>query len=313
MKTILVTGATGFCGRILCKQLIKNKRSKIIGTFLNPVKAHLSGVRFVRLNIEQPKDVFQLIAKVCPDEIYHLAAQSNDRNSWKIPGHTLSANTLAVANLLEAIRMKCPKSKILLVSTAQVHARSFKDGMKMPETSLIWPRSPYGFSKALAELISIQYAQAFNLHVVVARSYNHLGPGQDPMYVFPDWCKQIAEIEAGKKEPTIKVGNLDVRRDFLHAEDVASAYQILMKRGKSGEVYNVCSSSAIPLKRYAAYLKKKSKIPIDIYSDETKLRPQDVLSARGSSAKLRSLGWKPKHTVYEALDEILDEWRNRIN
>ena len=134
--------------------------------------------------------------------------------------------------------------RILNVSTSQVYACSSRP---LREDSLIRPDNPYAASKAMAELLMVAYQRNEAGGIVTARAFNHTGPGQPPSFVLPSIAKQFAEIEAGLQPPKLTVGNIEVERDFTDIRDVVRAYCMLLDRGRTGEIYNVCSGSAVRL------------------------------------------------------------------
>ncbi len=149
------------------------------------------------------------------------------------------------------------------------------------------------------------------MFIVIARSFNHIGAGQKSSFAFSDWCRQIALAEAGKQKNGLEVGNLSVRRDFLHVEDVVRAYALLLEKGESGKIYNICSGRPLTLKKYLEFLLKKSKIYMDVKIRKDRLRNYDPQSITGSAQRIKTLGWKPERTVFEALEEMLEDWRKK--
>jgi len=158
----------------------------------------------------------------------------------------------------------------------------------------------------------LDYHHRFGIQVMVARAVNHLGGGQSPQFVFSDWCRQIALAEAGLKKPTLDVGNLKVQRDFLHVDDVTQAYQIIMKKGKAGQIYNVSSGKTECLEGFLEYLRGQATVPISVRVLRSKIRRGEPLKTKVNSDKIRLLGWKPQKTIMEALQDLLEFWRLRV-
>ena len=173
--------------------------------------------------------------------------------------------------------------------------------------------NPYAYTKLCGEILSRFYAQIENMDIVIARSFPHTGPGQSPDFVCSDWASQIARIEKGLAEPVIKVGNISVQRDFLDVRDVVKAYALLMEKGKTGEVYNVCSGKSVLLKEILNILLSFSSKAIEIQVDSQKLRKSDISLLFGDNQKIKQeLSWEPKITLKQSLFDLLEYWRGKV-
>lgn len=304
MIRALITGAGGFCGPYLCRHLSK-RGFRVVGAF-HPHRGSSNPPFFdaVPLDITATNDVDKLIRKIRPDRIYHLAAQSSANLSWQHPERTLDVNVRGTLHLLQAVKRHVPKARFLFVSSSQVF-----NGLDAVAAS------PYAFSKRLAELACLDFVNRFDLPVFIARPSNHTGPGQSAKFVFSDWCRQIAAIEAGRREPVLEVGNLDARRDFLHVEDVVRGYEFILERGEKGKIYHIGSGRAKKLRFFLNYLLRRAKAPIRVRRKASRLRRGDPSQVAGNPASLRSLGWKPRKTIFDALDELLEasraSWKGR--
>lgn len=312
MKRVLITGASGFCGQHL-SSFLRSKNYQVYGAF------HQSKIRdsfwrgnLIPLDITNYFQVYELVEKAKPDLIFHLAAMSVPRFSWKREAETFNVNALGTLHLLEAIRKINRSIKLIFASTIQIYGQTFRLNRALDEKALMWPESPYAASKATAEVACLDYFHRFGLPIVIARPFNHLGRGQREYFVFADWCEQVAKAELGINEPVLEVGNLDAFRDFLHVEDVVKAYELLARKGKSGQIYNISSGRTVLLKEYIDFLCKKAKIRIRIEVQKERLRKNDPPVMSGKASKLRKLGWKPKHSAFDALEEMLDEARERV-
>ncbi len=311
MKRVLVTGATGFCGQHLCRFLF-SRGYEVIGTYHHTAPPKKKKHPFVFLDICDPASVDTVMEKYKPDYICHLAAQSVLRFSWVMPDKTLEANAGGTIFLLGAMRKYAPHARFLHASSIQVYGRTFLSGRPVKETDLLWPADPYGASKMVSEFACLEFAGRFGLDVVIARAFNHVGVGQPTHFVFPDWCRQIAMIEARRKKPVLEVGNLKNRRDFLHVHDVVSAYEILLRKGKSGTAYNVASGKLYAIEDCLKFLIGKAFAPVRVKVIAKRLRQNVSSIMLGDSSRLRALGWKPEYNVYDALGELLNFWRLKI-
>jgi GDP-4-dehydro-6-deoxy-D-mannose reductase len=311
VKRVLITGASGFVGSHLRRALPAHD-AKLTCTY-HRKKVIAPDENWVSINFEENAPLNELVSEVRPDQIYHLAAQTIPRYSWKLEKETITINTVGTIRLLNAVRREAPKARVLLASTNQVYGHLFEMKAKIEDADLAWPQNPYGASKALAELACLDFVNRFGLDVVIARTFNHIGANQSTDFVFSDWCHQIALAEKGKREPLLEVGNLEAEREFLHVEDVIKAYMLLMQKGVSGGIYDICTGRTQPLKKYLDFLLKKSKVPIKVNVKKSRLRAFDPLTMKGSGNRMKDLGWKPQRNVFEALEELLDDWRSKIH
>ena len=314
MKTALVTGASGFVGRHLT-DFLSGKKYRVIATHIADLNSSIpkqAPVTWKSLDVTDRTAVFRLIKKFQPQTIYHLAAQSVPRLSWKIPEETLRINVGGTLNILEAIRRYSPSSRLIFTSTNLVYGRTFRSINQVSETDLCYPENPYAMSKYLAELACFNYASRHQSDVIIARPFNHMGRGQSEAFVFSDWCRQIVETEKGKRPPVLEIGNLTVYREFLHVDDVIRAYDELASSGKKGETYNICTGESILLTHYIDYLLGQAKIPMKYEIKTDRLRTDDPPYIGGNPNKIHGLNWRPEKTAYEALHEMLTEYREKI-
>lgn len=305
-ERVLVTGASGFLGRRLVSRLEK-ERHVVLGAALHT----RPGTKDHSLNILSNDAVRNLIDDFKPDWIFHLAAQTIPRQSWQNIAGTFETNVQGTLNFLEALRLQKRKTRFFFASTIQVYGRLFANQKKLSESEIFWPDSPYAASKAVAELVLVDYAKRFKLDVVVGRFANSVGKGQPAQLVFPEWCRQIARIESGVQPPVLETGNLNVKRDFLDVEDTVSAMLVIMKKGRGGQVYNVASGKPQLLKKYVSVLTGQAAKKIALKKKAGRVLNFDPLSIEIDSRKLRNLGWRPCRKVEHSLQDLLNEWRLR--
>ncbi len=315
MNRVLITGATGFCGRHLTDYLV-SRGSKVIGTYhpnihKNPAPRSQNPF-YERLNITEHDQTAALIKRYKPAYIYHLAAQSIAYTSSKIQGETFTVNVGGTVNLLNAVRQCAPKARFVFISSSQVYGRTFARHPKVREQDKPDPLNTYAFSKYLGELACLDFRRRFSIDIVLARPFNHLGSGQAPTFVFSEWCRQIALIENKLAQPIIHVGNLKVCRDFLHVNDVVRAYERIALRGKAGSLYNVATGHAIALSAYLHYLLRLSSCSIKVKVENKLKRPNELIQTAGNPKALESLGWRAQESAFDALRDLLNDWRGRI-
>jgi GDP-4-dehydro-6-deoxy-D-mannose reductase len=200
--------------------------------------------------------------------------------------------------------------RILNVSTSQVYAGS---RTILTETSLVNPDNPYAASKAMAELLRVQYRRCIGGGIITARSFNHTGPGQAPSFFLPSLAKQFAEMEAGLRPPRLTAGNVDLKRDFTDVRDVVLAYSALLENGRTDEVYNVCSGAAVCLADVIRQFEAISGIAVEIETDPARVRSNEVSLIFGDSTKIRrETGWSPQIPLEKTIRDLMDYWRVRI-
>lgn len=315
---ILVTGAGGFVGGHLLTHLRKAMpESELHGTILSPEETRslfaALGCIPHTLDLRDPAGTQQLIAELRPDRIFHLAGQAFVPLSHKDPWETLEVNIRGTLNLLEAVRAGALPTRILVVSSAEIYGPVSADQLPLTENTPLCPTSPYSVSKIAQDMLAWLYARTYRLHVVRARPFNHIGPGQSHRFAVADWASQIAAAEIGLREPVVQVGNLDTQRDLTDVRDVVRAYVHLLDDAGSGEVFNVCSGTPRTMRHVLDTLISFSQVRIEVRVDSEKFRPGDTPILYGDYRLLRErIGWQPQISLEQSLRDVLDEWRVRV-
>jgi GDP-4-dehydro-6-deoxy-D-mannose reductase len=270
-----------------------------------------SGVAFYEADVRDHDKVHSAMHDFKPHHVYHLAAISSIPFSWKSPRQTYEVNVLGTLNMLEAAISLPSPPRILNVSTAQVYAPS---DSALSETSSVAPETPYAASKLMAELLRIQLRNSSTGGVITARSFNHTGPGQSSEFVLPSIAKQFAEIEAGRREPKLTLGNVHVKRDFTDVRDVVEAYFLLLQQGTVNETYNVCSGQARSIKEIVEEFELVSAIKVEIETHASKQRTGEAEQVCGDPAKIRAATrWAPKIPWKNSLHDLLNFWRTALH
>jgi GDP-4-dehydro-6-deoxy-D-mannose reductase len=245
--------------------------------------------------------------------VYHLAAQSYPSASWDAPIVTMRANVEGTINLLEAVRRHSPTARVHIAGSSAQYGWIRPEDTPITEDHPMRPLSPYGVSKVAAELTGLQYHANYSMHVVVTRSFNHVGPHQGDRCSIQTFCQQMVAIEAGLQEPVLRVGNLEPRRDFSHTADVARALWLLLEHAPPGEVYHLCSGRAIRIGEIVDIVRQQGHVPADVRVDPARLRPADEPVLVGDNSKLRAVtGWAPTFDMDHIVAELLDYWRARV-
>jgi len=231
--------------------------------------------------------------------------------SWQQPDLTYRVNYLGTLTLLEGVKRTVPSARVILVSTADLYGSTEPGAAPFDESSQLRPHSPYARCKAAADLLGGVYADR-GLEVVCVRPFNHTGPGQTDTFVLPSFARQVASIEAGLSEPSMRVGNLESVRDFLDIDDVIDAYVRLLDPAVPSGTYNVASGSGVRVGDALRGLCRLAGIAPKIEVDPDFFRPTDI--AVGDSARLRAAsGWQPRIPFERTLERLLDDWRGRVN
>lgn len=312
MKKGLIIGAAGFVGTYLINEM-QEQGIETYATKLPHEKLENPYAKVHNLNIMDKDAVVELLFEIRPDYIFHLAAQSSVGLAWKDPALTVDVNIKGSLNLLDAIRELFYKPRVLLIGSGEEYGHIQPNEIPIVETSLLRPGNIYAATKACQNMIGTIYSKAYDLQVMMVRAFNHIGPGQAPMFVVSDFCKQVAEIEKNVRKPVLKVGNLAAKRDFTDVRDVVKAYVKLIRIGQIGETYNVGSGRAQAIRDILDVIVSKAAKEICVEIDPNKLRPVDVPIIEADITKLNQLtGWKPQIPLEKTIEETLDYWRTHI-
>lgn len=316
MKTVLITGISGFAGSFLAEYVLSEKDIVIHGTYISDSSlsniAHIQDkVHVTKIDLSDYEAVYNLIQLVKPTIVFHLAALTSPGESFRNPSATLTQNITLQANLLEAIRKSnLLETKILITSSADVYGLVSEDEQPMSEETPLRPVSPYAVSKIAQDFLGLQYRLSYGMHIIRVRPFNHIGPRQADLFVVASFAKQIAEIEKGKKEPVIYTGNIKAKRDFTDVRDMVKAYRLLIEKGIPGEVYNIGSGKSYTISEILNRLLSYSSKKITIKQDEKLLRPNDTIEYRADATKMQRItDWKPSISLDNSLKDILAYWR----
>jgi GDP-4-dehydro-6-deoxy-D-mannose reductase len=302
----LVTGIEGFVGPYLAS-FLKGNGIETNGTFF---AGTVPGDENFHLDITDAIKVAEIIKNVRPDYIFHLAGFSSVAASFQHPETCKKINAEGTRNLLNAVVDARIKPRVLIVSSAEVYGKpSF---IPITEKHPLGPQSPYAESRVEQERVCMEFIKNHKVHVVISRSFNHSGPGQSDTFVLSNFCKQIAMIEKGSQS-SIKVGNLDAIRDFSDVRDVVKAYLLILRDGKRGEVFNVCSGKGHAIKDILGILLKLSSKQIPVETDPARLRPSDIPVLVGENGRCISrTGWRPTIPIETTLENLLEYWRKQV-
>jgi GDP-4-dehydro-6-deoxy-D-mannose reductase len=303
----LVTGATGFAGSHLVDQLLQDVPHVAAWARAGGRAAGDAAdgrVTWSAIDLLDGRAMAAALEALRPSAIYHCAGVAQVGNSWARGARALEVNALGTHRLLEALRetgLGCP---VLVTGSALVYRQSSDP---IDERQPIGPGSPYAVSKLAQEMVA---ARATDLPVFIVRPFNHAGPRQDDSFVTSSFARQIAEIEAGLREPVLRVGNLESRRDVTDVRDTVRAYRLILARGRAHRPYNVCSGRAYRIADLLEALISMSSSRITVTVDPGRLRPSDNPVVLGDPSRLTAeTGWQPDIPIERTLRDLLDYWR----
>jgi GDP-4-dehydro-6-deoxy-D-mannose reductase len=305
----LVTGATGFAGSHLLDALLKRQPEVAAwahrGSARTPPETD-GRVSWSSIDLLDRAAVRSALAQIRPCVIYHCAGIAHVGESWTAPERALRVNAIGTHHILETVReagLACP---VLVTGSALVYRQSTRP---LAEDDPLGPVDPYGVSKLAQEMLAMR---AHHSAVFIARPFNHAGPRQEASYSTSSFARQIAEIEAGRSAPVLRVGNLESRRDITDVRDTVQAYMAIVARGRPARPYNVCSGSAYRVRDLLDALIGLARVPITVEIDPTRLRPSDNPVIAGDRSRISAeTGWTPDIPVERTLGDLLNYWRAR--
>lgn len=292
---VLITGVAGFVGAHLGRHLV-DRGHRVSGTYIGE-KPELDGVDLIEADLLDAARLSEVIEATTPEGIVHLAGLSHVGESWKRPDIYFRVNVLGSENLLRAAE----GVRVVAASSAEVYGLVPEEEQPLTEDRVAAPTSPYGMSKAAMERVAAHY------DATIVRSFNICGPGQAPIFALPAFAQQLRAIANGEQPPTIQVGNLSARRDFVHVDDAVAGFVTLLEQGHPGEVYNLGSGQAHSVEEALDELIRISGVLAAVEVDRARLRSVDVPLLVASTIPLSSLGWNAEKTLSEALEDLWDE------
>lgn len=293
---VLVTGASGFVGRWLCRALNAKGHEVLDGGS--------------RLDVTDQRALSEALARAEPDAVAHLAAVAYGPDAGADPARAFAVTVGGTINLLEAARSMDRPPGILITGSSEVYGTPAAEDLPLTEAAPLRPVKPYALSKAAQESIGLAYAARHGLRVIVTRSFNHAGPDQRPVFVIPALTARVAAVARGETNQ-VAAGNLDVRRDVTDVRDVADAYVLLLEvlragaTGGEGLVLNVCSGRSVTVRRLLDELCRLAGVKPEIRVDPALVRPDDAPDIRGDASAIeRLVGWRATTPLEKTLADI---------
>ena len=318
MKKYLITGLSGFVGRHFLDYLNNlNEPISVLGIDRDAVNFDLHQFgqlqcAFKQADLLQSNEWEPLIALFQPDYIVHLASFSSVAFSWVNPIQSFTNNTNVFLNLLETVRKVNPRYRILSVGSSEEYGACALDQLPLTEDAKLNPVSPYAVARVSQELLSRVYVDGFGCDIVMTRSFNHIGPGQLDTFVISSFARKLLAIQNGSADPVLLTGDTTIVRDFVDVRDVVRAYDQLLRQGRSGHIYNICSGTGVTLKSVIDQMASILGISVVQKIDPRLVRPNDNKAIIGSLKKINDeIGWAPSIPLDTSLRDMLDYWRNK--
>jgi GDP-4-dehydro-6-deoxy-D-mannose reductase len=307
---ILITGAAGFVGRRLSRALLRQYSGvRLVGLRRDPPRGQASN--WIVGDVRDRTVLLDAVRRLQPDLVIHLAGQASVAACERDPLSAWDVNVSGALSLAHALNAAGCQATLMAISSAEVYGARFNEG-PCNETTQPLPQSVYGRSKLAAEHL---LQDAYKGRLIIARPFNHTGPGQDERFALAGFSAQIARMEQGRQAPVLKVGNLSVNRDFLHVDDVIGAYCALISRADvlpDRSTFVVASGVPISLASLVEGLKTQAQVDFSIVPDSTRMRSTDIATMVGDSAALQAAtGWRPLHDATDIASDLLRYWRTR--
>lgn len=306
MTNILITGCSGFLAGHLIPRL-QPYEGELYGLTEERDFRH-PAMNVISCDLRDRRAVERVVSEVRPDLTFHLGAVANVGFSWSHRNETYEINFLGSSYLFEALARTVPGSRLLVMSSAELYQAA--DQHPLSEQSPLSATNPYAISKWAMEKAADLYTPE-QLHIIKVRSFNFTGPGQNPRFVASDFARQIAQIEAGRQEPRIHVGNISAVRDFIDVRDAARFLEIAGREGQPGEVFNLCTGRPHTIADLLHILLSFSQMSIDVVQDPARVRPVDLPVLVGDPTYSRErLGFAPEYALEQTLLDLLNFWRS---
>lgn len=301
----LITGACGFVGAHLAQHLIQ-AGDQVLGT-IRPGLPPPAAFKSVELDVTNAAATTDLVASYKPEAVYHLAGISfvpEAEENFKL---ALDVNVGGTYNVYRACQVAQLSAAVVLVSSAEVYGAVQSSELPLTESSALRPLNNYSLSKLMAEQVPLKFRNASGIRLIIARPFNHIGPGQNDRFAASSFARQLARIARGKAPPVIAVGNLTARRDFSDVRDIVRGYRLAAVGGQG--TYNFSSGRAIQVRELLNSLVAASGVEVRIESDPARMRPVEVPIFYGSYERARrELGWDPGYPLEQSLRDVFDYW-----
>ncbi len=309
-ETTLVTGAAGFAGSHVLDLLARDPAVDRLAAWRRPggeppPASVPERIEWESIDLLDAAAVRTAIARLRPSVVYHCAGAAHVGRAWDLTESTFAINVRGTHHLLDALARAEVESRVLIPSSALVYKPA---SHALREEDPLVPAGPYGLSKLAQEMLASHAGNG--VVVTVARAFNHIGPRQNPWFAASGWARRIADIERGRWQPTIAVGNLEASRDLTDVRDTVRAYRAIVNGAGPAEVFNVCSGTAIKISELLDRLIALARVEVTVQVDPARYRPNDTPVLLGDPTRIRSrFGWTPEIGIDRTLEDLLEYWR----
>lgn len=314
-SSALITGAGGFAGGHLARYLRAHTDWELWGTTFRPdeIVAGIETPKAIAVDLRDPGQARDIVARVRPRYVFHLAGQTYVPESWADPWATIETNVRMQLNILEAVNAGAPAARLVAVISNEVYGAVPPERLPVDESEPLAPSNPYATSKAAQDLLAGQYGRSPGLDIVRVRPFNHIGPGQDGRFVAASIARQVAESEAGLREPVLLIGDTSAERDFSDVRDIVAGYYLAATRGAAGDVFNLGSGVSHRIGHIVEFMTSSSTVAMRVEEDATRMRASDIPRTLCDNRRAQEkLGWAPQITFEQSLADILNDWRARV-
>ena len=317
-KRAFITGITGFVGPYMAELLLQQGDFEVFGSYRknssqDTIEHIKDRITLIEADLLDADSMDELIKESHPEYIFHLAAQSNVRESWKQPAMTMEVNAVGTVNLFEAIRKAELDPVIQVACSSEEYGFVNPDELPVDENNLFRPMSPYAVSRVAVDLLGYQYFKSYDMKIIRTRTFNHTGPRQSENFVCSKFTKHVVEMEKGLREPVLTVGNLDAKRDFTDVRDIVRSYLLAVTKGIPSEEYVICSGKGRAISEILQIVLDNSSVKVEIEKDPALARPSDVPELFGDYSKFtQATGWVPEYSLEQTIKDMMDYWRNKL-
>lgn len=305
MSRILITGSNGFVARHFVDYFRTNR---IEADFLGIDVAQtclIKDISYSQLDLMNMESLKSLLSIYKPTHIAHFASVSSVSQSWENPLESFTNNTNIFLNIVESVRKLGLTPRILSVGSSEEYGNYPRQALPLKEYYQLRPGNPYAIARVAQEMISKLYAESYGLEIMMTRSFNHIGPGQREVFAIPSFICQMSKAKA-EKRTAIRVGNIDIVRDFLDVRDVVDAYYKILFLGRKGDVYNVCRGIGYTLREVIQQIATIMDFSPELVVDALKVRPSDNEMIIGDPSKLMGeLNWRPAIPLETSLRQTI--------
>lgn len=310
MKALLI-GINSFLGMHLSKWLVASG-DEVYGTVNEGQYNGVAVKRVYRADTTSMPDLERVVARVCPDVIYHIAGVSSTACSWMKPSLTFDINVAGTINLLNCVARHCKSATVLLVGTSEQYGIVERENCPIAEDFPQRPNSPYAISKHTQEQLGALYKQAYDIKIVMTRTFNLIGAYQQIGYEALDICKQISNAEKGLAQGVIRVGDASIIRDYIDVRDAVKLYRLLALNGRCGEVYNVGSGKGHSVKEIADMVFPFASCKVALHEDQSKRKADTIPVSYADMSKAKNeFNWSPQIPIKQSLEDTLNFFRHR--